>query len=138
MTLDLRIGRILGFVLIGMILVTGALFLLGMSRIVGGGYIIYLIPPEEEQAPAVFSHYSHVTVEGYSCIDCHTKLYRAERGFEKFTMDDMDEGYGCGACHDDDTAFTTDDDENCDRCHSLKLLGKFTHFLYRAGIFKGK
>ncbi len=62
---------------------------------------------------ALFSHKFHLG--SYGCKDCHTKLFPYQVGAKKFTMAEMEQGKGCGACHNDKDAFTAAG--NCDRCH---------------------
>ncbi len=62
-----------------------------------------------------FKHSAHLPA--YKCDDCHPRIFKL--GYEKsrphFTMMDMDKKKSCGACHDDQTAFSTR--FNCQRCH---------------------
>ncbi len=70
----------------------------------------------------VFSHRAHVTDFGLPCDDCHTKLFELKYGSAEasgdFTMESLNSGKYCGACHDGKTAFSTDDYSRCDACHS--------------------
>jgi c(7)-type cytochrome triheme protein len=64
-------------------------------------------------ADASFSHKFHLGA--YSCKDCHTRVFPYKAGVKLFTMADMEQGKGCGTCHNDKDAFTVA--SNCDRCH---------------------
>ncbi|MBW2038942.1 MAG: hypothetical protein JRI46_04995 [Deltaproteobacteria bacterium] len=79
-----RLGRRMGFVLIGIVIVAllGTLFYL--SRIYGGGDVVY--DAKGSPGPVVFHHRTHrsgKTLEGkkfrYECKECHEKLYAAEK-----------------------------------------------------------
>lgn len=66
--------------------------------------------------PVTFPHAPHTAK--YGCTDCHPRLFRL--GYVKqrgITMEQMDQGKSCGACHDDTTAFNTR--FNCHRCHDM-------------------
>ena len=73
-------------------------------------------------APATFSHSFHT--EAYSCKDCHTKIFPYKAGKLKASMNDMDKGKSCGACHNGKEAFTSSGD--CDKCHKGMKQGKIT------------
>ncbi|HTP66313.1 MAG TPA: cytochrome c3 family protein [Geobacteraceae bacterium] len=62
---------------------------------------------------AVFSHKFHLT--SYNCKDCHTSVFPYKVGVKKFTMAEMEQGKGCGTCHNGKDAFSAAGD--CDRCH---------------------
>ncbi len=62
---------------------------------------------------AQFSHKFHLGA--YSCKDCHTRVFPYKVGVKKFTMADMEQGQGCGTCHNGKDAFSVAGD--CDRCH---------------------
>lgn len=68
---------------------------------------------EEEAGNVTFPHSAHV--EQFGCGDCHPELFRAERGANKATMEDMEDGKSCGACHNGSDAFSVAED--CDSCH---------------------
>jgi c(7)-type cytochrome triheme protein len=53
----------------------------------------------------------------YGCNECHPDLFKAERGVNKATMEEMEKGQSCGACHDGSTAFGVA--EACDSCHMM-------------------
>lgn len=62
---------------------------------------------------AQFSHKFHLG--SYSCKDCHTKVFQYKAKTGLFSMAAMEQGKGCGVCHNDKDAFTVAG--NCDRCH---------------------
>lgn len=66
-------------------------------------------PPDS----ALFSHWAH---NQFECYDCHPGIF--PQGRAGFTHDDMDEGRFCGACHNDEIAWSPDDaDVECEFCH---------------------
>ena len=68
---------------------------------------------------AVFSHKIHTMDAGLDCTDCHDDLFIMEAGAageeDDFTMESMEEGSYCGACHDGDMAFSSN--TRCTLCH---------------------
>ena len=64
--------------------------------------------------PAVFSHWVHRI--RYRCYVCHDALFKMERGANEITMKKINEGRGCGACHNGESAFPTNF-QTCIRCH---------------------
>ena len=60
----------------------------------------------------VFSHALHNDL--FSCEACHPKVFKAQRGANKATMEDMENGQSCGACHNGGRAFPVSD---CRPCH---------------------
>jgi c(7)-type cytochrome triheme protein len=61
-----------------------------------------------------FSHKAHIDMS-LSCSSCHETVYRPSKGNTRFTMNDMEKGKSCGACHDGKKAFSVD--ANCATCH---------------------
>lgn len=76
------------------------------------GDILY---KNEDAGNVIFPHATHL--ENFSCDDCHPDLFRAKRGANKATMEDMESGKSCGACHDGDGAFSVAED--CESCHAM-------------------
>ena len=76
------------------------------------GEIVY---KEEDLGNVLFSHEVHIDMFG--CEDCHPDLFRAKQGANKATMEDMENGESCGACHDGATAFNVAED--CEACHAM-------------------
>lgn len=67
----------------------------------------------------LFSHARHVDELGLECDACHEGLFAYEAGAaeanDDFTMKSLAEGNYCGACHDGDTAFSSE--TRCASCH---------------------
>jgi c(7)-type cytochrome triheme protein len=81
----------------------------------------FTIPKAESSpGPVTFSHGRHLPKVG-KCTLCHMRDIKMKRGASgPFTMDAMQQGKACGACHDGKTSmggapvFSLDE---CDRCH---------------------
>jgi len=71
---------------------------------------------DEEFAPAVFPHWVHRVK--YKCYVCHNKEmgFGFKRGSASITMESIDAGKHCGACHKGEPAFGINF-ETCNRCH---------------------
>jgi len=69
----------------------------------------------EEAGNVTFPHSTHI--EMFGCDSCHPDLFKAKRGANKSTMEAMEGGESCGACHDGDGAFGVA--EACDSCHVM-------------------
>lgn len=66
--------------------------------------------------PVVFPHWFHRI--RFRCKVCHAELgFKMRAGSNQITMTDIIEGRFCGACHNNDIAWSP---ENCDLCHSGK------------------
>ncbi len=66
--------------------------------------------------PVIFPHWFHRI--RFRCKVCHAELgFRMRAGSNPITMTDIIEGRFCGACHNNDIAWSP---ENCDLCHSGK------------------
>lgn len=76
------------------------------------GDIIY---KEKDAGNVTFPHAAHLDL--FACDECHPDLFKAQRGANKATMEDMEQGASCGACHDGNTAFGVADD--CEACHQM-------------------
>ena len=70
---------------------------------------------EEDAGNVIFPHSVHI--EMYGCTECHPDLFLPKRGANKATMEDMENGSSCGACHDGSTAFSVAED--CESCHQM-------------------
>jgi len=69
---------------------------------------------QEGVRPVVFSHWFHRI--RFRCKVCHSELgFEMRAGANQVTMDGITEGKFCGACHNGQIAWST---ENCDLCHS--------------------
>lgn len=62
-----------------------------------------------------FRHATHLPA--YKCVECHPRIFKLgyEKSRPRLTMLDMDKRKSCGACHDDQIAFSTR--FSCQRCH---------------------
>jgi len=70
---------------------------------------------DEDAGNVTFSHANHI--ETFGCGECHPDLFKAKRGADKMTMEAMENGQFCGACHDGDTALSVAED--CESCHQM-------------------
>jgi c(7)-type cytochrome triheme protein len=68
----------------------------------------------DDVAPAVFPHWIHRMA--YTCYACHDSMYKMKAGENLVTMDQIQAGQSCGACHDGKTAFISNL-STCNRCH---------------------
>ena len=68
----------------------------------------------EEYPPAMFPHWLHRIQ--FKCHVCHDSIVVMKAGANPITMDAIDEGKYCGACHNGKTAFGMMF-EACPRCH---------------------
>ena len=68
----------------------------------------------DDVAPATFPHWIHRM--GYTCYACHDSLFKMKAGDALVTMDQIQNGQSCGACHDGKTAFVSNL-TTCNRCH---------------------
>ncbi len=72
-----------------------------------------------------FPGQAHATA-GNQCTDCHdvtggnAGVFQMKYGTAKQTMVQMNEGKGCGTCHNGKKAFATSDPKTCTRCHQPK------------------
>jgi c(7)-type cytochrome triheme protein len=68
---------------------------------------------EKSTGNVLFSHTFHTGA--FTCVDCHKSLYKTARSKVKVSMQEMEQGRSCGACHDGKTAFSVK--EKCEVCH---------------------
>ena len=61
----------------------------------------------------VFPHWIHRIL--FKCKVCHERLFVMKNGSNDITMNKIDNGNMCGACHNGKLAFSPKD--NCERCH---------------------
>lgn len=65
---------------------------------------------------ATFSHDVHTGLFG--CGECHPAIFVPDQSkHQPATMEQMEKGASCGACHDGGAAFTVK--ENCETCHKM-------------------
>ena len=76
------------------------------------GDIVYI---NDDAGNITFSHDAHLGMFG--CEECHPDLFKPERGTNLATMEEMENGQSCGACHDGSTAFSVAGD--CEACHEM-------------------
>jgi c(7)-type cytochrome triheme protein len=76
------------------------------------GDILY---KDADNGNVVFPHTAHL--EMFGCDECHPDVFKPKRGANKATMEAMESGKSCGACHDGDTAFGVAED--CESCHEM-------------------
>jgi c(7)-type cytochrome triheme protein len=68
----------------------------------------------DDVPPAVFPHWIHQLQ--YRCYVCHETMFKMKRGENLVTMDEIQNGQSCGACHDGKKAFISNL-STCTRCH---------------------
>lgn len=68
----------------------------------------------DDVVPAVFPHWIHRMA--YTCYACHDGMFKMKAGENLVTMDEIQAGQSCGACHDGKTAFVSNL-TTCNRCH---------------------
>jgi c(7)-type cytochrome triheme protein len=78
--------------------------------------IKYDFPKNKDLESVIFSHKVHVEIS-YRCSDCHYGIYPSSVVRKPVTMQEMNNGKSCGACHGFQMAFSTKKLENCERCH---------------------
>jgi c(7)-type cytochrome triheme protein len=76
------------------------------------GDVVYV---DKDAGDVTFPHAAHV--EAFGCDECHPDLFKPEKGADKMTMEAMEKGEYCGACHDGSSAFGVADD--CESCHNM-------------------
>lgn len=114
---DLPTGRKLGLALVILIVIGGIAAMVPLSKVVGGGRLIYESTSSENPGTVTFQHYSHVEKAGYKCTDCHYNLFGADQYSTKINMEGIFSGQWCGACHNGQSAFGP---EECQKCHVEK------------------
>jgi c(7)-type cytochrome triheme protein len=68
----------------------------------------------DEIPPAVFPHWAHRI--NFKCYVCHDSIFQMKAGANPITMENIQQGKFCGACHNGKIAFPAGFD-TCDRCH---------------------
>lgn len=95
--------------------VVAAIVLLGAGSAlaaVGGGDITL----KNTGGDVIFSHEIHVDGMVLACTECHAELYTSAKQHKVVTMQQMEKGKSCGACHDGKKAFSVKGD--CAKCHT--------------------
>ena len=72
------------------------------------------VEPGDPFPPTTFPHWIHRL--NFRCYVCHTALFEMQQGANEVTMDRINDGEFCGACHDGKTAFNVEF-QTCGRCH---------------------
>ncbi len=72
----------------------------------------------KETGPTVFSHKFHTGL--YKCSECHYGIFPTGKDRKRHTMQQMESGASCGACHDGKSAFSVKG--SCDKCHPTKEI----------------
>ena len=99
-------------IFIGTVLTAGLLSITGRAEY--GDVILNKQAEREGVRPVIFPHWFHRI--RFRCAVCHSELgFEMRAGANDVTMNDIVEGKFCGACHNGEIAWTT---ENCDLCHS--------------------
>lgn len=75
-------------------------------------------PNSTPVAPAVFPHWFHRV--RFACIVCHPSITKMQKGASGITMDGIQAGKFCGACHNGRIAWPVTF-ESCNRCHKGSL-----------------
>lgn len=122
MSMKNKVVLILGAVT-GVALLTAAL---GIASSAGGEQAVDKYGATEIVAkmpiPTIFSHKAHVKGAGLSCDSCHPDTFEKKEGSAAtkgdFTMAAFAQGKYCGACHDGQTAFDSNDKSRCTDCHT--------------------
>ncbi len=70
---------------------------------------------DKDAGDVTFPHTVHI--EAFGCDECHPDLFKPEKGANKMTMEAMEKGEYCGACHDGSAAFGVAED--CESCHKM-------------------
>lgn len=98
--------------LLGFVLLTGGSFAFSEY----GDVILNKRSESEGVRPVIFPHWFHRI--RFRCKVCHGELgFEMRAGANLVTMGDIIDGKFCGACHNGEIAWPT---ENCDLCHSGK------------------
>jgi c(7)-type cytochrome triheme protein len=71
---------------------------------------------EKEMGNVLFSHDVHTSMFG--CSDCHPDVFKAQSDNKPVSMEEMEAGESCGACHDGGDAFSVAED--CETCHTAQ------------------
>jgi len=79
-----------------------------------GNIMINRISDKSDMLPVGFSHWMHRSK--HTCRVCHTELeFEMKVNTTEITMEKINQGQYCGACHDGNKAFGT---EECKKCHN--------------------
>jgi c(7)-type cytochrome triheme protein len=70
------------------------------------------VPKGQPEYKVVFPHKTHT--QWLACANCHTDIFEMEKGKASMTMDKINGGAYCGACH---GKVASPDVANCPACH---------------------
>ena len=111
---NVRKDRFLGL-LAGMVVFLG-LLVTPPSNAEYGDIVLNNYSDETGVRPVIFPHWFHRI--RYACKACHSNLgFKFKAGSSDINMLKIVNGEQCGACHNGQIAWAT---ENCDLCHSAK------------------
>jgi c(7)-type cytochrome triheme protein len=102
----------------GLSVMLTVLLLVGAAEVEAeyGDVVINRQAEKNGMRPVIFPHWFHRI--RFRCKVCHAELgFKMRAGSNPITMTDIIEGRFCGACHNNDIAWSP---ENCDLCHSGK------------------
>ena len=89
--------------------------LVGLGAAVEGDILFQRKEPADKNTPpAQFPHWAHRI--RFKCYVCHDAIFQMKAGANAVSMDAIQDGKFCGACHDGKTAFPVGF-ETCQRCH---------------------
>ena len=93
------------------------LFSIGYARLSRAEYADVILNHRAEAGdmrPVIFPHWFHRI--RFRCSVCHMELgFEMRAGANQMSMNRISDGEFCGACHNGEIAWST---ENCDLCHS--------------------
>jgi c(7)-type cytochrome triheme protein len=105
--------RLRSFILVGTLLVMATLFTSVVFAVEGD--IVFKREGREGGTPvAVFPHWFHRI--RYKCYACHPGLFQMKAEKDKISMEAIQAGKFCGACHNGKVAWAVNF-ETCNRCH---------------------
>jgi len=89
---------------------------LAEDKVLGDVVFVRKTKGDEDFPPATFSHWKHRAK--FKCFVCHNKEmgFEMKAGIAQITMDGINDGKHCGACHKGQPAFGVDF-TTCARCH---------------------
>ena len=99
---------------VGIALIASALFF-GVALGVEGDVIFKRSAGQGGNPPAVFPHWAHRI--RYRCYACHPAPFRMGTSANQASMELIQQGKSCGACHNGKTAWGVTLD-TCNRCHA--------------------
>lgn len=86
-----------------------------------GDILMDRVSSKNDAKPVYFSHWRHRIK--YSCRVCHFELdFAFTNGETEITEEDNRNGLFCGACHDGAEVFGHTKEEDCNKCHTGKIV----------------